>query len=359
VRTRTPLLAAAAAALGLGLSACGGTSAPSSGAADATTAASGEGVTGEAAEALRFRADEFDTDLDNAIVPLTEIESGGPGKDGIPAIDRPSFLSVAETDYLAPREPVIELVVEDEARAYPIQILTWHEIVNDELAGVPVAATFCPLCNTALAFDRRLDGRTLDFGTTGLLRNSDLVMYDRQTESWWQQFTGQAIVGELAGARLEKVPARIVAWEDFRARYPDGDVLSRETGFDRPYGRNPYAGYDDVDSPPWFAAAGGNDDRLAPKERVVYLEAGEDAVAVPFPHLAEQGTVEIEVGGRTLTVTWEPGTASALDDATIAQGRDVGSASVVDAATGDPVAFDTPFWFAVAAFRPDVRIVGA
>jgi hypothetical protein len=357
VRPSPLAVAAAAAALALGLSACGGASERSSspGAAGATTA--GEGVTGEAAEALRARAGEFDVDLDTAIVPLAEIESGGPGKDGIPAIDRPSFVPVAEIDYLEPREPVIELVVEDEARAYPIQILMWHEIANDELAGVPVAVTFCPLCNTALVFDRRLDGRTLDFGTTGLLRNSDLVMYDRQTESWWQQFTGQAIVGELAGARLERVPARIVAWEDFRARYSDAMVLSRATGFDRPYGKNPYAGYDDVDSPPWFAAAGGDDDRLAPKERVVYLEAGEEAVAVPFPDLAEHGTIEIEVGGRSLTVTWEAGTASALDDDTIAQGRDVGSASVVDSATGDPVAFDTPFWFAVAAFRPDVRVV--
>lgn len=297
----------------------------------------------------------WSTDFDNHSVPFSEITSGGPGKDGIPAIDAPRFVSVPAVGFLRDREPVIELALGGEVRGYPIQILMWHEIVNDEIAGTPVAVTFCPLCNTAIAFDRRVDGRLLDFGTTGNLRHSDLVMYDRQTESWWQQFSGEAIVGDLTGRRLEQLPARIVSWGDFRRRHPDGNVLSRDTGFSRTYGDNPYAGYDDIDSPPYFAAANEDDDRLPPKERVVYLEAGDDAVAVPYSTLRARRELEVKVGDRTLLVRWAPGVASALDDYAIAEGADIGSAEVVE--DGRPVVFVEPFWFSVAAFRPDVRIV--
>ena len=206
------------------------------------------------------------TDFSKHTVPLSEFRSGGPGKDGIPAIDDPKLVSVGEADeWLDEREPVIELELDGEVRAYPIQILIWHEIVNDEVGGVPVAVTFCPLCNTALAFVHRVDGRVFDFGTTGNLRKSDLVMYDRQTESWWQQFGGEAVVGELAGKELELIPSRIVAWEEFARDHPDAKVLSRETGHSRPYGQNPYEGYDDVDSPPFLATANDDDDRLPPR----------------------------------------------------------------------------------------------
>jgi hypothetical protein len=299
------------------------------------------------------------TDFSKHTVPLSEFVSGGPGKDGIPAIDEPKFVSVEEADeWLEDREPVIELELEGDARAYPIQILIWHEIVNDTVAGQPVAVTFCPLCNTALVFDRCLDGQVLDFGTTGNLRSSDLVMYDRQTETWWQQFGGDAVVGELAGAELEHIPARIVAWEDFAARHTDGGVLSRDTGHNRAYGANPYRGYDDVDSSPLFGARNSEDDRFAPKERVVFIERGEDAVAVPFTALETAKLVGVEVGGELVEVEWVPGVRSSLDSTNIFEGRTVGSARVRSAESGAPVAFDTPFWFAVAAFRPDVRIVG-
>jgi hypothetical protein len=300
---------------------------------------------------------EWDTDFSEHSVPLSEFQGGGPGKDGIPSIDVPRFVSVEEADeWLSEREPVIELVHEGVSRAYPIQILVWHEIVNDEVGGTPVAVTFCPLCNTALVFDRRVNREVLDFGTTGNLRNSDLVMYDRQTESWWQQFGGEAVVGELTGAKLEHLPARIVAWEDFAQRHPNGEVLSQETGVVRDYGRNPYEGYDDVDTGPFFPVSR-EDDRLAPKERVVFLETEGDAVVVPFAVLAEQGRVEVRVGGEDVVVEWVPGVGSPLDEPFVAAGREVGSAAVTAAATGEPVAFDQPFWFAVAAFRPDARIV--
>ena len=295
------------------------------------------------------------TNFDKHSVPFGEIQSGGPPKDGIPAIDAPQFVSVNGAGFLRDREPVIALEVEGEVRAYPIQILMWHEIVNDEVAGMPVSVTFCPLCNSAIVFDRRVDGRVLDFGTTGNLRNSDLVMYDRQTESWWQQFSGEAIVGELTCRRLEQLAARIVSWGEFRREHPDANVLSRQTGYQRAYGENPYVGYDDAATPPFFAAANAGDDRLPPKERVVYLEDSDEAVAVPFSTLRKRREVTVEFGGRRLVVHWAPGVASALGDSTIAQGDDIGSARVLE--NGRDVTFHEPFWFAVAAFRPDTRIV--
>ena len=297
----------------------------------------------------------FTTDFCRHLVPLSEFRAGGPGRDGIPALDHPRFAPASSVGWLAGREPVIELTVAHDARAYPLQILIWHEIVNDRVGGVPVTLTFCPLCNTAIAFDRRVSGHTLSFGTTGNVRNSDLVMYDRQTESWWQQFDGQALVGRYAGMHLHELPARIVAWRDFERRHPHGLVLTRNTGFSRPYGENPYSGYDDASSPPIFPAAHAGDARLQPKERVVFLERARDAAVVPFSVLRRRRLIRVTVGGHKLVVRWRGGVASALDSSSIPQGRDVGAASVTE--SGKPVVFDEPFWFAVAAFRPHVRIV--
>jgi Protein of unknown function (DUF3179) len=220
---------------------------------------------------------------------------------------------------------------------------------------VPVSVTFCPLCNTAIVFDRRVDGEVLSFGTTGKLRDSDLVMYDRETESWWQQFSGEALVGELTGMELEQLPARMVAWSDFRREHPSALVLDKETGFFREYGANPYAGYDSIDSSPLFAVRNDDDDRLPPKERVVYVEVGTSAFAVPFSSLMKERTIEIDTDSGALAVNWEGGVASALDEAAIATGRDVGAATVL--LEGEPVPFSEPFWFAVAALRPDIEIV--
>ncbi len=295
------------------------------------------------------------TDFGRHSVPFAEISSGGPGKDGIPAIDHPHFAPADRVDFLRPREPVIELTVHGETRGYPLQILIWHEIANDDIRGAPVAVTFCPLCNTAIAFDRRVGGRTLDFGVSGNLRNSDLVMYDRRTESWWQQFGGEAIVGRYTGTRLRQLPTRIVSWAEFRRRHPAELVLSRQTGYERPYGRNPYVGYDDVSKPPFFGAAHATDRRLAPKQRVVFLERGRDAVAIALPTLAKRRTVAVTVGGHALVIRFTGAVASALDQDVIASGREVGSAQVTE--NGKPVAFAEPFWFAVAAFRPHVRVI--
>jgi hypothetical protein len=270
------------------------------------------------------------TDFARCSPAAAQIRSGGPPKDGIPPVDQPKFITAAEAGaWLRDNEPVVVHEARGDARAYPLQILIWHEIVNDEVSGRPVAVTFCPLCNTAIAFDRRLDGRLLDFGTTGNLRHSDLVMYDRQTESWWQQITGEALVGELTGRRLTLLPAAIVSFGEFKAAHPGGRVLSRETGHSRAYGNNPYVGYDSVDSTP-FLYDGPKDDRLRPMERVVTVSlAGED-VAYPFSALAQQRVVRDRVGGRPIVLFFGPGTSSALDGGSIPASRDVGASGVFE-----------------------------
>jgi len=345
-------------------------------------------------ERLPFDASEWKTNFKKHSVPLSELISGGPPKDGIPAIDQPAFEAVEEAErWLKPREPVILFAHGGDARAYPLQILIWHEIVNDTVGGLPVAITFCPLCNTAIAFDRRLRGTVLDFGTTGKLRFSDLVMYDRQTESWWQQITGEAIVGDLTGQRLTFLPAQIIGWETFRATFPQGRILSRSTGFARSYGRNPYVGYDDISASP-FLYAGPRDARLRPMERVLTVSIGAEDVAYPFSTLERVRVVNDTVGGVPIVVLFVKGVASALDRPSIADSRDVGTAAVfqrrLDGRTlafrsqGDgviddqtksswnilgqatagplrgrvlsPVVSGQHFWFSWAVFKPKTRI---
>ncbi len=279
---------------------------------------------------LRVSKDGWKTDFAKHVIPLSEIASGGPGKDGIPALDKPKFVPLKEGDgFLKAKEQVVAFERSGEAKAYPIQILVWHEIVNDSRASDPVTITFCPLCNTAIVFDRRLGNQVLDFGTTGNLRNSDLVMYDRQTESWWQQAEGLAIVGQLAGQNLTYLPAELVSWEEFKKAFPAGTVLSRDTGFDRPYGRNPYQGYDAPDKTP-FLFGGKPDNRLKPMERVLTLSVGGQDKAYPFSVLAQKGAINDQLGSQPLVVFFEKGAASPLDAGQVGEGRDVGSAAAFD-----------------------------
>ncbi len=261
---------------------------------------------------------------------MDEITSGGVPRDGIPPIDHPQFVAPSEADrWLADVEPVALFEMNGDARAYPLQILIWHEIVNDVVGGEPVAITFCPLCNTAIAFKRVLDGVVYDFGTTGKLRHSNLVMWDRQTQSWWQQITGEAIVGDLTGQKLTFLPASIVSWADFKTAFPQGQVLSRDTGYSRRYGFNPYIGYDDVGRSP-FLFDGVPDGRLPAMERVVAVTISDEDKAYPFSLLAKERAVEDTVGGQDIVVFWAPGTVSALGGRVIADSRDVGAAAVFD-----------------------------
>jgi hypothetical protein len=267
------------------------------------------------------------TDFSRRTVDLAEIESGGPPKDGIPAIDRPRFVGArAARTWLKAKEPVIVLRLGGEARAYPLQILMFHEIVNDMVGGVPVAVTFCPLCNASIVFERRVGERVLDFGTTGRLRLSDLVMYDRQTESWWQQFTGKGIVGHYAGTELVRLPSEIVAFEDFSAAHPMGLVLSRETGHARPYGRNPYAGYDRIDRSPLLFSSR-LDPRLPPMERVLSVTVGAKHRLYPLTLLEKHPVTNRELEGLSYAVFAKRGMASPLDRPEIEQGRPIPAAT--------------------------------
>jgi hypothetical protein len=282
-----------------------------------------------------------------------------------------------------------------DARAYPLAILIWHEIVNDVVGGKPVTVTFCPLCNASIVFDRAFGGVVLDFGTTGKLRNSDLIMYDRQTETWWQQFTGQGIVGKHAGEQLDFLASQVISFADFAAEFPDGQVLARPPA-NRSYGANPYTGYDSTQRP--FLFQGEIDDRLPATERVAGVVLPGVVKAYPFTQVAAVGAINDESDGTPLVVLHKGGTASALDAGAISEGRDVGSVAVFDRRIGDGrtltfvadgdgvytdvqtgsewnilgqavagdlagqrltqmLAFDH-FWFAWAAFHPETELYG-
>lgn len=292
----------------------------------------------------RWSSEWPDTDFDKAAIDdWSEIQSGGPPKDGIPALSDPGFKPAGEEDDIPGTEPVVTVAIGDAApRAYPIRYLTWHEIVNDTVGGVPVAVTYCPLCNSFMVFDRRTDHGTLSFGVSGKLRNSDMVMYDRQTESWWQQATARAIVGDLTGTELTQLPSVMESWDQFRERHPDGLVMETPD-HNRRYGANPYRGYDSASRP--FLYNGEDPPHgIHPLERVVRV--GDRAW--PLTRVRAAGGVS-EAG---VTISWESGQASALDAGTIAGGRDVGTVRVRDA-QGRDVAHDLLFAFAFHAFWPD------
>jgi hypothetical protein len=381
-------------------------------------------------------------------IPLEEVIRGNPQPNGIPSIGHegdwldwtsptspPEFISQEEASlWLDEQEPVISIMLNGEAKAYPLQILTYHEIVNDSIGGIPIAITFCPLCNSAIAFDRRIllteEHRTLQlqnndqlifsdlddtlieayafqnshlpqfvtalevtFGTSGLLYNSNLLMFDSKSSTLWSQIMGRANIGILTDARLLKYPAQIISFDEFQTSYPNALVLSRETGFNRPYGNNPYPGYDHISSPA-FLFRGPTDNRLLAKERVVSIGLKEDSVAFPWNLLREVHVVNHYVADTRITVFWKDGTTSALDTTKIGNGKPIGAVGVYNrnvdetvltfrwdganfrdietnskwALTGqaiegtlqgrqlEPISHDNTLWFAWAAFKPETRI---
>ncbi|WP_069299670.1 DUF3179 domain-containing protein [Neptunicoccus sediminis] len=273
-----------------------------------------------------------------------EIQSGGPPRDGIPAIDAPKFHETSAETTLQPNEPVMTVALSGQPeRAYPIRYLIWHEIVNDSIGGVPVAVTFCPLCNSAVTFDRRTAHGVLTFGVSGKLRNSDMVMFDRETESWWQQAVGLAIVGDLTGTELTMLPGWMESWREFKTRNGASGLVMQQPAAGRPYGRNPYQGYDSSARP--FLYNGEMPPHgIAPVARVVRVGNR----AWPVARVRAAGGVS-EAG---VHISWESGQASALDTGEIARGRDVGTIRVRDA-QGRDVVHDVMFAFAFHAFWPD------
>ena len=345
-----------------------------------------------------LRTANWSTDFCQSIVDFNEIQVGNPVKNGIPSVTDPSMESVeVAADWLAARSPVIAVELGDEARAYPLAILMWHEIANDDIGDTPVAVTFCPLCNSSVTFDRRVKNHVLEFGVSGMLRNSDLIMYDFETESWWQQLTGEGLAGAYAGTLLDIVPSQVISFGSFAKRHPDGLVMSRETGHNRQYGVNPYSNYDTRPGTP-FLFRGEVDPRVTPPVAHVLAAVIEDVpVAYPFKILSDVGVLNDVVAETPVAVFFQPGVASALGDYMIDNARDIGTAGMYEATLDDLVltfsanddgAFSDDatestwnaygeaiegelagrelrwinafphFWFAWAAFHPDTLVYG-
>ena len=345
-----------------------------------------------------LRTANWSTDFCQSVVDFDEILVGNPVKNGIPSVTDPAMESVAAAaDWLSERSPVIAVELDDEARAYPLAILMWHEIANDVIGDTPIAVTFCPLCNSSVTFDRRVNDDVLEFGVSGLLRNSDLIMYDFETESWWQQLTGEGLAGAHAGIFLDIAPSQVISFGSFAERHPDGLVMSRETGHNRQYGVNPYSNYDSRPGRP-FLFRGEVDPRVAPPVAHV-LAAVIDGVPVayPFEILRKAGVLNDVVAERPVAVFFQGGVASALGDYVIDNARDIGTAGMYEAtldgmvlkfsANGDGTFTDDAtnstwngygeaidgelagrelgwinafphFWFAWAAFHPDTLVYG-
>ncbi len=288
------------------------------------------------------------TNFDVHAIPFDEIDSDGATRDSIPPIHDPRFVPVGDAD-IGPLEPVLSIGIDGDFRAYPLRILLWHEIVNDTIGGVPVLVSYCPLCNSGVVFDRRLEDDVLEFGNTGRLRRFDMVMYDRKTESWWQQFSGEALIGDLTGKVLKPLPARLESFESFAARAPNGQLLVPSVAAARPYGTTPYVGMDGGASSLIARLRFRYDlpDGVPPLSRVVIV--GDEAWSLDL--VAAQTPLQI----GDLTLTWTAGQNSIHDSRVIAEGRDVGNVIVQrNTAQGvEDVPYDVSFAFAFAAFVPD------
>lgn len=277
-------------------------------------------------------------DLSRHVVPPAEIREGGPAKDAIPAILEPQFVKAADATFLDSNDKVIGVVVQGRARAYPIKILNWHEVVDDSIAGTPLAVTFCPLVQGAVVYSREAGGKTLTLGVSGKLYQSNLVLYDKGTQSLWSQLGGEALAGPMAGQKLTAIPSTVTTWEAWRKMHPSTDALSINTGYTRDYGVDPYWGYehgDQVVSPITHL-----DERLSAHEIVLGVTAGGAAEAFPLSRLSQAALpLRVQLGGAELTITYDADSGAA-------------TASVA----GERIPVYNGYWFAWAAFHPKTTI---
>ena len=277
-------------------------------------------------------------DLSNALVPVTEILHGGPGRDGIPAIDHPHFIDASQADYLHDSDRVLGINLLGETKAYPVRILNYHEIVNDRFGDTAVLLSYCPLCGTGMAFLAARNGKNAEFGVSGLLYNSDVLLYDRQTESLWSQIRKQAITGPLKGERLQQIPLEHTNWSDWRARYPKTKVLSQDTGYRRDYTRSPYAGYEQ--SPQIMFEVAARDGRFRPKEWVIGVEIEGIFKAYPFSKLPKEKTeLHDQIDGKSIRLVY---------DATNRNGRVYSDGKLLPSTMS--------YWFAWYAFHPQTLV---
>ncbi len=283
-------------------------------------------------------------DLQNSIIPVNEILSGGPPRDGIPSIDKPTFLNADNADYLQDKDRVLGIVVKGEARAYPIRILNWHEIVNDEILGKAVAVTYCPLCGSGIVYAADFAGKAHKFGVSGLLYNSDVLLYDRQTETLWSQILSKGVSGELVNKKLEVIHSAHTSWASWQEQYPKTKVLSNKTGFARDYSRSPYGSYD-KDVTTYFPVAF-KSKRYHPKERVLGITINDKHKVYPFAELSnffadsKETRLVDTFEGQSLTLEFDP------------ENRD----GLFKSANGEIVTSTNTFWFAWYAFHPDGEV---
>ncbi len=283
-----------------------------------------------------------DFDISNSAIPTTEIHQGGPPRDGIPAIDKPKFISANQATYLKEDDRVLGLYRNGVSKAYPISIMNWHEIVNDNIGGEAVVVSFCPLCGTGVAFSAHAAGTRLSFGVSGLLYNSDVLLYDRETESLWSQLLALAISGPMKNTKLKLVSLEHTSWVDWHRRHPGTLVLSNNTGYSRNYNRDPYAGYEDSNG--IYFPVSHRDPRYHPKERVLGIEINDQYKAYPFAELSKtNGMVEDVFSGVTLKIHYDGNNHSAR---------------VFDQ-QGEAVPAITAFWFAWIAFHPETTVFKA
>lgn len=273
------------------------------------------------------------------IIDPDKIIPGGPPKDGIPSIDHPKFVSVEEADkWIKDNELVLAIAYKGVKRVYPLQIMVWHEIVNDKIAGDPILITYCPLCGSGIAYERKINAEEVEFGTSGKLYNSNLVMYERKTDTYWTQIDGLAVVGELTGTRLTPISIDTFVWRDWKKENTDSQVLSQDTGFKRSYGKDPYGSY--YEDSYLFFPVEKRDDRIHPKTVVFGIQVNGVFKAYKEEDLKKLKIIEDTVNGVKIKVERD----------------DAGAVKITNVGTGEEIIKERDFWFAWYAFHPDTQL---
>jgi len=278
-------------------------------------------------------------DLDDALIPVDEIKSGGPPRDGIPSLDYPEFVTADDATYLNGRDRILGVSVNGFARAYPIRVLNYHEIVNDVIGGTATVIIYCPLCGSGTAFEASINGRVHEFGVSGLLYNSDVLMYDRETDSLWSQLMTEAVTGPMKGTRLKQLALSNSSWDEWVERYPDTRVLSNNTGYSRDYKVDPYPNYG-IDGKLYFPVA--HSSRKYPRKEIVMgLEIDGQFKAYPFKELKKgEARFDDEFAGEEFSVEFDAKHRTAR----------------VTMADGSEIPTTMAFWFAWYAFHPGTEI---
>lgn len=320
----------------------------------------------------------METNGEKHLIPLNKIRGGGPPKDGIPSIDNPQFAEANDAPFVSDSDVVIGLKINGEAKAYPLFILVWHEIVNDNVGDVPVAVTYCPLCYTSQVFERSIDGKAVEFGTSGKLYNSNLLMYDRLTDSYWSQSLGLAVKGEITGMKLKTVPFDLITWKNWKQLNPDTLVLTTDTGHTRSYGVDPYGNY--YNEPRIMFPVDNRDDRLFPKEIIIGFDDGDTYKAYTQKDIEEQDPINDKVGSIPILLVSEFEQNSRAFERTIEDSVlefEYKDGKLVDIQTNSEWNYDgnavsgpmkgknlermsihPGFWFEWVAFHPDTLLYG-